>query len=190
MDFINQIITSLDNYLNLESETTEHALIQKLAMDQIEPFSQFDLKQSKGLFNAHFLLHHALYHLQNRYLDEQCFILQIEMTRIKRLPYQAANAALCHHDAVKAYYLDFQNFLDTTEDDVNELLTSFWEGFTAHESKHQDLSTLGLPPDASYAEVKQQFRQLAQEAHPDKGGNADEFIKLSQAKANLDKLFQ
>ena len=42
----------------------------------------------------------------------------------------------------------------------------------------QLLSLLGLPPYAGIAEIKQRFRALAQQYHPDHGGDAELFIEL------------
>lgn len=189
MDFIDKIMRKLDDYLDQSAETNEHSLILALAQDQVEPFDALNLKHSKELFNAHFLVRHALFLLQNRYLEERSYLLHIDLTKIRREAYLEASSSLCQHNPVKAYYLDFQNFLDTTEDDVNDLLTQFWRKHVAQESKLEDLAVLGLPADAGHEEVKRKYRQLAQEAHPDKGGNAEEFAKLAQAKSNLDKLY-
>lgn len=45
--------------------------------------------------------------------------------------------------------------------------------------KHYE--TLGLPPKASVPEVNKAYKQLAMKCHPDKGGDAQEFIKITEA---------
>lgn len=42
----------------------------------------------------------------------------------------------------------------------------------------QLLAKLGLPPTAGEMEIKQRFRELAKRYHPDKGGDAEQFIAL------------
>ena len=42
----------------------------------------------------------------------------------------------------------------------------------------QLLALLGLPPYAGIAEIKQRFRALAQQYHPDHGGDAERFVEL------------
>ena len=42
----------------------------------------------------------------------------------------------------------------------------------------QLLALLGLPPYAGIAEIKQRFRALAKQYHPDYGGDAERFIEL------------
>jgi DnaJ domain len=53
------------------------------------------------------------------------------------------------------------------------------QGFTqADVYDPQLLALLGLPPFAGIAEIKQRFRVLAQQYHPDHGGDAEQFIEL------------
>jgi DnaJ family protein A protein 2 len=42
-------------------------------------------------------------------------------------------------------------------------------------------SVLGVPPDASLAQVKSAFRRRALETHPDQGGDAEQFRELAHA---------
>ena len=47
------------------------------------------------------------------------------------------------------------------------------------------LALLDLPFDANEQEVKKRFRELAKKHHPDKGGNAANFIELMKAYEKL-----
>jgi hypothetical protein len=40
------------------------------------------------------------------------------------------------------------------------------------------LSFFGLPPYATFADIKRRFRELAHQYHPDKGGDAEKMIEL------------
>jgi hypothetical protein len=42
----------------------------------------------------------------------------------------------------------------------------------------QLLARLGLPPDAGSIEIKQRFRALAKQYHPDRGGESTQFVEL------------
>lgn len=46
---------------------------------------------------------------------------------------------------------------------------------------HEAYKILGLPPEATAAEVKAAYRRLAAEAHPDRGGQTSEFIRVRAA---------
>jgi hypothetical protein len=46
---------------------------------------------------------------------------------------------------------------------------------------HEAYQVLGLPPDAPAAQVKAAYRRLVAEAHPDRGGDTAEFIRIRAA---------
>ena len=47
------------------------------------------------------------------------------------------------------------------------------------------LRTLGLKKGATQEEIKKAYKRLAREHHPDKGGDSNEFIKISEAYESL-----
>ncbi|WP_105615550.1 J domain-containing protein [Vallitalea okinawensis] len=47
------------------------------------------------------------------------------------------------------------------------------------------LNKLGLPPTATWEEVKEKFRALAKIHHPDQGGNAKKFMEVYEAYKKL-----
>ena len=48
---------------------------------------------------------------------------------------------------------------------------------------------LGLTPDAPLSEVRRAYRDTVRERHPDKGGSAEEFYELQDAKDRLEGYF-
>jgi len=52
-------------------------------------------------------------------------------------------------------------------------------------SREEDLADLGLPTTASEEDIKAAYKRLAQEHHPDKGGNAAAFIRAQCAYRRL-----
>lgn len=48
--------------------------------------------------------------------------------------------------------------------------------------RHEALRLLGLDESATHEEVKEAFRQLARRSHPDHGGDADDFLRLVEAR--------
>ncbi len=184
------IISALDTCLNQQNPIGEHALITHCQHAGIEPFNQLSLKHSRELFCAHFLIKHALYTLQNRYYAEQRYHLHISATAIERRPFQAGMEALVEEDRVKHYYLNLDHYFETSEEEVNAMLNNFWRRFLAQDERSEALATLGLDGSADYAAIKKRYRELAQSQHPDKGGDAQSFQKITAAKNVLDRCYR
>jgi len=195
MDELKTITQAITTYLDNKNPCTEHEIISKLKADKISPFDQLNLQHSKDLFCAHFLTMHALYQLQNEYFCKQQYCLEIQSVKIERLPYFSNTVInenadpLIQHDPLKDYYLDISHYFETSENEVNELLSSFWKKYLAQDDKQQALKTLELPANSSYEVIKKQYRLMAQKHHPDKGGCSKYFTKINAAKSILDKLY-
>jgi hypothetical protein len=195
MDELNKIKQTITLFLDEKNPCTEHEILSTLKDKKISPFDQLDLKQSKDLFCAHFLTMHALYQLQNDYLHHQLYNLNIQSIKIERHPYLSSTRTgenvdtLTQHDPLKDYYLDISHYFETSENEVNELLNSFWKKYLAQDDKQQALNTLDLPANSDYASIKKQYRLLAQKHHPDKGGCGKYFAKINAAKNILDTLY-
>jgi hypothetical protein len=193
--YLTPILNELDQFLNCFSQCTEHEIIKHLQDKKIQPFDDFLLADAKDLFSAHFLCMHALYHLKKQYRDAKTFSLIIESVRIKRVELSDARSdkglehALESTDPLESYYLNSQHYFETQEDEINDLLKSFWEKYIAQDHKLEALDILNLPSDADAKMIKARYLQLAQTHHPDKGGSAEVFVKISHAKEVLDKLF-
>ena len=66
------------------------------------------------------------------------------------------------------------------------LLTCVLTFFSAAGMFESDaLRTLGLRKNATPEEIKKAYKRLAREHHPDKGGDSNEFIKISEAYESL-----
>jgi len=91
--------------------------------------------------------------------------------------------------SMKTYYLDLRNLAGMTEEGVARLVDDFfrWWGDpqTVTGAVTEALATLGLPSDADARAVKAQWRRLSLEHHPDRGGDAQEYQRLSAAWAVL-----
>ena len=196
MDILDPIIQRLKTLIQVGHHYSEHTLITRLAEEQYEPFATLDLKHSRNLFSAHFLIRHCLYRLQDTYRKEpqnnhltlhisalgvQLFSKDNEAdpSPIKKVSAEASPAEL------RDYYLDIRHYFETTEEDVEQLLNSFWQRYLSKDDTAKALASLGLEPGASYEEVKTSYRHLAQQHHPDKGGDAKTFAEISAAKRLL-----
>ena len=131
------------------------------------------------LFQAHFFLFHALYLLSNQLLEQKEFLLEIHTLKIQLLPYQAGEKALQVDSKLKAYYLDFNNLENTSEEDVYEMLSSFWNKFNNYDNRKEALAELGLKDPVEDQKIKKEYRRLIMQHHPDRGGNTEKLQKLN-----------
>jgi len=194
--YLSPILHELDQFLNCLSLSNEHQIIKHLQDKKIPPFDNFSLADSKDLFSAHFLCMHALYHLKNQYQHSQKFKLIIESVRIQRITLndpialnEQPKTVIETIDPLESYYLNSKHYFETQEDEINDMLKSFWQKYIAQDNKKAALSTLNLPTNADAKMIKAQYHHLAQKHHPDKGGCAEIFSKIYQAKVILDKTY-
>lgn len=193
--YLAPILNELDQFFNGLSLSTEHQIIKHLQESKTPPFDSFSLDKPTDLFSAHFLCMHALYHLKKQYQYVQTFTLIIESVRVQRIPLNELSlvrdedkTALEITDPLASYYLNPKHYFETQEDEINDMLKSFWQKYIAQDHKKEALETLNLPLNADAKMVKAQYLQLAQNHHPDKGGCAEMFTKIRQAKTTLDKI--
>jgi len=133
------------------------------------------------LFRAHFLLFHALYTLADRLATSRQGLLEIGPLCIRCLPWSASDDSLTTPDPLRAYYLDWSNLDDTTEDDVCKLIASFWNQLGKFENRDEALAELGLEDPVDDATIKLAWRRLAMEHHPDRGGDNDRLQAINAA---------
>ncbi|MFO8025333.1 DNA-J related domain-containing protein [Thiohalophilus sp.] len=124
------------------------------------------------LFQMHFLLFHALYHLQLDCLRQQRAVLEISPLNIRLRPYVAGHSGLTSADPLRDYYLDIKNLENMSEIEVAGLIESFWRNFARFDSRADALAELGLNDPVEDDVIKQTYRRLAMQHHPDRGGEA------------------
>lgn len=193
--YLKPILNEIDHYLDQYPQTNEHQIIKHLQDKLIEPFDNFSLSHSKDLFSAHFLCMHALYHLKNEYSEKRSYALIIQSVRVQRFDIrqyedndlQNTKQYLDRADPLASYYLNPKHYFETQEDEINDMLKSFWQRYLAQDEKQEALTALELPGHADKDMIKRQYRRLAQKHHPDKGGCAIAFNKIQEAKTVLDK---
>lgn len=93
-------------------------------------------------------------------------------------------AAPAEHDPLAAYYLDLEN-LDISTDDIEALLNQFWTTYLSGSTQPDDLAILNLEAPVTMLEIRRQYRRLAAQHHPDKGGDAATFCELQGAYERL-----
>lgn len=133
------------------------------------------------LFQAHFFLFHALYLLQDIFLQQRSYLLDIHTLKIQLYDYKKGERSLQLDDQLKAYYLDFSNLENTSEEDVDELLASFWNKFNRFERRDEALMQLGLQDPVDDKRIKKEYRRLIMRHHPDRGGDTEKIQILNDA---------
>ncbi|WP_191602200.1 DNA-J related domain-containing protein [Marinomonas algicola] len=170
---------------------SEYEILRALKI-QFPEFCSLAKESSLCLFRQHFLVMNALYQLQTQLWLEEGLTLSISPTHIQinfnQRPKNNVNEKKGQtqvKDSAEAkiisYYLDWNEYIKTDEAEVEALLQSFFKGLHNPSATEHAYKTLKLHKNASYNEIKNQYRKLASLSHPDKGGSATEFIELREA---------
>lgn len=164
-------------------EITEQQLLSLL---QIKPLS--DVTDSQlALFQLHFVLYHLLYRIADRWMQTETAYLDIGLARVKIAPWQNTVPQLT--DSKGAYYADWRNYWRMTPLALSERLTQFWQFYQQRYgsvsaisvSDDEALSLLQLDWPCSLVELKKAFRKQSLKHHPDRGGDKQNFVRLSLA---------
>ena len=161
---------------------SEYDLIQRLQARDAD-FAFEDESPSLTLFRKHFLVMNALYQLQlelfaqGKYLSISPLDIRLEPVTATSQQAPADNAAA----SLREYYLNWENLRQTSHDDVEAMLLRFQERYLAIDERVAALQTLELPADAAWETVKQTYRRLAAQHHPDKGGDPSRFRAIRGA---------
>lgn len=186
-DALQQIIEGL---LRQTPNTTEYELIRQLKAAPYHVFDAHALADPLDLFRCHFIVSHCLYRIQRLWFQTHVAYLDIQATRIDVLPISEASAQAlsCHDQKLADYYLDISNLINTDVDDVNDLLNGFFKrmAYSYDGQQHQaDLDLLGLTSPTTQHDAQTRWRSLAMQHHPDRGGDHDEFQRISAAYQRL-----
>lgn len=164
---------------------SEYDLLQLLKEQGYFAFVTTSPASPLALFRMHFLLFHALYQLQLRGFERCQEIVHITPLNICLRSYHAGETAITEQDPLREYYLDLDNLADTGETEVNELLEAFWQEFACHSGRAGALAELGLSDPVDEHTIKQAYRRLAMEHHPDRGGDRLKLQAINSAYATL-----
>lgn len=188
----NPLIAPILTMLKAQPHGLKEFDILKSLQGQFPEFSQLADDTNLQLFRQHFLIMNALYQLQSQLWQEDNLMLSIEATQIRLLSAKhlsSSNTTSVNNspDAkLAAYYLDWNEYEKTDEADVVRLLDSFYNGVCHYGDRRSALKTLELTEEnPSKSRIKQQYRKLAQQYHPDRGGDQAIFISLREAYEQL-----
>jgi len=160
---------------------SEHELLRSLHAEGYFAFLGKSPWDPHDLFCAHFLLFHVLYQLRDRAWQAREAHLEISPLSIRWLPYQDGEGALGSPDPLREYYLDISNLEGTSARDVDELLASFWVRLQNQDQRAGALSELGLSDPVDDATIKNTYRKLAMQHHPDRGGDTERLQAINAA---------
>lgn len=160
-----------------------HELLAELRRQELIPPLPGDEQQ---LFRLNFLIMNALYQLQAELHDEGWWLLISTLDiRLEPLAPRNTASALAQGEALRSYYLDWQVFWQTDREEVEALLGSFWRAYARDEHRAEALTLFALPTGAEPDAIRRRWRELALQHHPDRGGDADTFIRLRWAWEHL-----
>ena len=161
---------------------SEYELFNQLAALNFPDYHESARRPALGLFRAHFALFHALYRLRDRLWDERRGQLEIHTLCIQLSAYCAQHSDLpSRRDPLRDYYLDARHLQDTTAGDVEQLLGKFWRRFGPRDQREQALGVLGLNDPVDDVTIKQTWRRLAMQHHPDRGGSEQRLQEINAA---------
>ena len=171
----------------------------KLLQEQLPENERVTRFDNLVLFQQHFLLFHALYKLNDQLHADQAGQLLIGALNIQWLPNNTANKVnslvghitsdLVKSDPLREYYLDIKNLQDTSSEDVDNLLASFWMNLDDDGEKASALALFELDEPCDLVMIKKRYRELLSIHHPDKGGCVEMTQSLNDAMAILKRCY-
>lgn len=161
---------------------TEYELLKVLAERGVLEYGSAQSRDSLALYRTHFLLFHVLYGLRDRLRAQRSGDLEIHPLSIRlQLHVARDSSALDRPDPLRDYYLNWDNFTQTTGSDVNEMLGRFWIKHVRNDRRAEALSVLGLADPVDDDTIKQTWRRLAMQHHPDRGGDGGQLREINAA---------
>lgn len=170
---------------------SEFNLIRQLKARHSTHIPNLGLDDKLVLFRTHFLLFNALYQLRERLWQSQTAHLQINPLSVQLQPWQPGSNELAESDPLRDYYLNLQHLRETSEDDVEKMLTSFWTRMQGGDEKRAALELFELEDERrlNLATIKLRYRQLVSQHHPDRGGSTSRIQSINLAMEILQRYY-
>lgn len=185
IESIEMMTDLISSYLIDGTSCSEFELIRWLQNPDRGVFREDAMSDTLTLFRSHFLVMHCLHRLRIQWLNDNKGYLEISALNIHLTQSHERNGrSLAEHDPLANYYLDLSE-LATEEETIDALLNDFWRRMVIPERLDDDLRILELQPPADSTTIRQQYRRLAMQHHPDKGGDPERFQLISAAYQRL-----
>ena len=178
----NPLIIPILGYLREQNISCSLIDLVKLCEKNFITLISSDVDLQVTIFQKNFFVMNALYQTQGDILSEG-FLLKIFPLNISIVAYlDDVQWELTTRDIDLAhYYLDWSNLNSITVEEIERLFSSFWQRYRALDNVDAALTTLGLDQSVGWREIRQAYKKKIAICHPDKGGCADDFIKIRQA---------
>ncbi len=179
----------LKNFLQQNPKLyTEYELLKWIEQSFPEFFA--NLPAPVSMYKKHFWLFHNLYQLKLA-LSQQGTSIAVSALEIGIRPISHQKNELDERDVLSSFYLDIEN-LYLPEQEITEMQKMFWQRYQALNEKAEAIKLLkldGVQP-LTLSLIKKQYQKLAQQYHPDKGGDTEIFDKVNRAYNQLRLVFQ
>lgn len=150
------------------------------------------LRQPLLLFQLHFLLFHELYRLSDKLIESQRELV-VGALHIAIIPRTENEPAVSRLDPLRSYYLDWQQWLQTSQNDVQQLLDRFWNGLPSPVAEGELIwarTLFALRTNDGPEVIKPRYRRLMMEHHPDRGGDEQRGAEVNRAYRILSRHYQ
>ncbi len=115
-------------------------------------------------------------------LTRQTGMLEIGALQIILRAYQPGPAAqMTLPDPLRRYYLDLSHLADTSSEEVEAMLDTFWSYMTRHDRRAEALQVLELSDPVDDRTIRRRYRELVMRHHPDRGGETARLQLLNSA---------
>jgi hypothetical protein len=169
----------------------EYDLIRTLSKEPYSLLSTQAFTDNLALFKTHFILFNALYRLQRFYHVNKIAHIDIVVTHIKLAPWSSNGVSVDADNKLYDYYSDWTHYESTSQQDVDDLIDSFWKKMGTKQSStlvysKEDIKEawfmLELDENTTdRKQLKRRYHQLMHNHHPDKGGDTSYTQSLSEA---------
>lgn len=168
-----------------------HELLQ--AIKAIRSLPVLDDDEQLALFKLNWLMMNALYQLQAALINDGLYLhietLKIMLLPLKQMELETTEQAL-QSQPLRDFYWNWANFSNTTAEEVQAMLDGVWQSYVSSDQQSQACAVLGIHNASSLAVVKKAYRQQAAVHHPDKGGDAQQFMAVREAYECLKQCLQ
>jgi len=89
--------------------------------------------------------------------------------------------ALPDFQDIRSYYLDEQNYYRMDKEELQRITSGVSQWMASMEEIEESLEVMGLQRNCSLDRIKERYRYLAREYHPDRNDRSDRFHSISRA---------